>query len=142
MRETSADWSILGRALGMRAREIESALGDAEVSRAAGRDLWLVFHAPGMRLRVRLEGSSPETALVASWSLTFDSGLRTLRAATEPFGLWPQCAPDETADAHATGLISRAVAGGSAQARATCTATVRGERIRKLDLFDEEPDWP
>jgi hypothetical protein len=137
----SADWSILGRAVGVPASEVEVALGDPEARRTTGSDRWLVFRAPGVRLRVRCAGSSDEAAVVASWSLTFESGFQSLREATEPFGLWPACAPDETASTPGGGLIRRAITRGSSDARLTLTATVRGNAIQKLDLFDEEPDW-
>ena len=136
----SADWHSLGRAIGAPASRLQSALGDPESRHSIGADQWLVFLAPGRRLRVRCEGRG-EQATVCSWSLTLESGLPTLRKATEPFGLWPACAPDAPSDESEERLIRRAIAIDPREASLTLTATVRDGLIRKLDLFDEEPDW-
>ena len=131
---------MLGRAIGRPVSEIESSLGEPAARRTVGRDQWLIFQAPGRRLRIRCDASGGLPS-VSSWSVTLESGARTLRAAAEPLGLWPACAPDEPAAESGGGLIRREIGGPRDTDSLTLTATVRAGRIRKIDLFDEEPDW-
>jgi hypothetical protein len=131
-------WNILGRAIGLPADAVVSALGEPVARRLTGEDLWLVFEAPGRRLRVRCDVAR-EGAEVTSWTLSFDAGPRSLREATEPLGLWPQVAPDIAAELYEGSPILRAVA---AEGRMhSLTVSVEDGRIHKVTLFDEPPEW-
>ncbi len=105
-----------------------------------GVEEWLVFRASGCTLRLRCVASDGEVLRVVSWSVSYKEGPATLREAAEPLGLWPACAPDEVAARSELPLIRRAVRLPGAPPR-SCTAAILGGRIRRLALFDEEPDW-
>ncbi len=131
-------WDILGRAIGLPADAVISALGEPVARRLTGEDLWLVFEAPGRRLRVRCDAAR-EGAEVASWTLSFDAGPPSLREAAEPLGLWPQASPDVHAELSEGSPIHRAVAG---EGRThSLTVSVEDGRIHKVTLFDEPPEW-
>jgi hypothetical protein len=131
-------WGILGRAIGLPADAVVSALGEPVARRLTGEDLWLVFEAPGTRLRVRCDASR-ERAEVASWTISFDAGPPSLREAAEPLGLWPQAAPDVPAEQSEGSPILRAVA---AEGRMhSLTVSVEDGRIHRITLFDEPPEW-
>lgn len=131
-------WDILGRAIGLPADAVVSALGEPVARRLTGEDLWLVFEAPGRRLRVRCDAAR-EGAEVASWTLSFDAGPPSLREAAEPLGLWPQASPDIAAELSEGSPILRAVA---AEGRMrSLTVSVEDGRIHRVTLFDEPPEW-
>ncbi len=133
-------WGILGRAIGLPADAVVSALGEPVARRLTGEDLWLVFEAPGRRLRVRCDAAR-EGADVASWTLSFDPGPPSLREAAEPLGLWPQAAPDIAAELSGGSPILRAVAGAAEGRVHSLTVSVEDGRIHKVTLFDEPPEW-
>lgn len=138
MSSQAGGWDILGHAIGLPADAVVSALGEPVARRQTGEDLWLVFEAPGRRLRVRCDAAR-EGAAVASWTLSFDAGPRSLREAAEPLGLWPQAAPDIPAELSGGAPIHRAVA---AEGRThSLTVSVEDGRIHKVTLFDEPPEW-
>lgn len=137
MRVRAGGWGILGRALGIPAAALEAALGEPAARRSSGDDLWLVFEAPGHRLRVRCDAARRNE--VASWTLSFDAGPPTLRKAVEPLGLWPQAAPDISAGESEGALILRAVA--DRGRRLSLTASVQYGCIHQVTLFDEPPEW-
>ncbi len=131
-------WEILGRAIGLPAADVVSALGEPVARRQTGEDLWLVFEAPGRRLRVRCDAVREEAA-VASWTLSFDAGPSSLQEAAEMLGLWPQAAPDIPAELYEGSPILRAV---KAEGRThSLTVSVKRGRIHKVTLFDEPPEW-
>ncbi len=115
-------------------------LGEPEARQVTGVEEWLVFRASGCTLRLRCVADDGEVLRVASWSVSYEAGPATLREAADPLGLWPACAPDEVAARSELPLIRRAVRVPGAPPR-SCTAAIRGGRIRRLALFDEEPDW-
>jgi hypothetical protein len=115
-------------------------LGEPAARQVTGVEEWLVFRASGCTLRLRCVASDGEVPRVASWSVSYQEGPATLREAAEPLGLWPACAPDEVAVRSELPLIRRAIRAPGAPPR-SCTAAIRGGRIRRLALFDEEPDW-
>lgn len=115
-------------------------LGEPEARQVTGVEEWLVFRASGCTLRLRCVADDGEVLRVASWSVSYEAGPATLREAADPLGLWPACAPDEVAARSELPLIRRAVRVPGAPPR-SCTAAIRGGRIRQLALFDEEPDW-
>jgi hypothetical protein len=134
------EWDILGRAIGLPADTVVSALGEPVARSLTGEDLWLVFEAPGRRLRMRCDAAR-EGAEVASWTLSFDAGPASLREATEPLGLWPQAAPDIPARLSEGSPILRAVAGAAEGCMHSLTVSVEDGRIHKVTLFDEPPEW-
>lgn len=134
----AAGWDILGRAIGAPAKALVSALGEPVARRQSGDDLWLIFEAPGCRLRVRCDAAR-EGAEVASWTLSFEAGPPTLREAAEPLGLWPQVAPDVAAEESEGVQVLRAV--GAAGRLHSLTARIGNGCIQKVTLFDEPPEW-
>jgi hypothetical protein len=133
-------WDILGRAIGLPADALISALGEPVARRLTGDALWLVFEGLGRRLRVRCDAAR-EGAEVASWTLSFDAGPATLREAAEPLGLWPQAVPDIAAELSEGSPILRAVAGAAEGRVHSLTVSAKGGRIHKVTLFDEPPEW-
>ncbi|UCG75081.1 MAG: hypothetical protein JSV95_10070 [Gemmatimonadota bacterium] len=133
-------WAILGRAIGRPVELLVASLGEPAARRRVGESLWLVFDAPDGILRVRGRVGS-RGATVASWSLTFRNGPVTLRAATEPLGLWPACGPEAAEGGDDEPLLLRAVPGGGDGGLCSFTASIRGGRIRTVALFDEPPEW-
>lgn len=131
-------WDILGRAIGLPADAVISALGEPVARRLTGEHLWLVFEAPGRRLRVRCDAAREGTE-VASWTLSFDAGPPSLREAAEPLGLWPQASPDIAAELSEGSPILRAVAGEGRMH--SLTVSVEDGRIHRVTLFDEPPEW-
>lgn len=115
-------------------------LGEPEARQVTGVEEWLVFRASGCTLRLRCVADDGEVLRVASWSVSYEAGPATLREAADPLGLWPACAPDEVAARSELPLIRRAIRVPGAPP-CSCTAAIRGGRIRRLALFDEEPDW-
>ncbi len=140
MREAPPRWRALGQAVGARQATLLAELGEPEARQATGVEEWLVFRASGCTLRLRCVASDGEVLCVASWSVSYEEGPATLREAAEPLGLWPACAPDEVAARSELPLIRRAVRTPGAAPR-SFTAAIRGGCIRRLALFDEEPDW-
>jgi hypothetical protein len=121
--------------LGTPADDVVRRLGGPAVDRAARGERWLRFDGEGWSLRVRIG----EDARVASWTLTLPQGTATLRAAAEPVGLWPACAPDGSpGDAP---LLRRRLPSPAGRPDHTLTATVREGRVIALTAFDEPPDW-
>lgn len=121
----------------MPAAALEAALGRPVARRSSGDDLWLVFEAPGHRLRVRCDATRRDE--VASWTLSFDAGPKTLREAVEPIGLWPQAAPDVSAAESEGTLILRAVA--DRDCHLSLTASIQNGCIHQVTLFNEPPEW-
>lgn len=78
---------------------------------------------------------------MASWTASLGTPAATLRAAAEPLGLWPACAPDASADTVREPLVRRAVRDPVAGATRSLTASVRAGRVTTLTLFDEPPEW-
>ncbi len=140
MRAAPRRWRGLGRAVGAPQATLLAELGEPEVRQMTGVEEWLVFRASGCTLRLRCVASDGEVLRVVSWSVSYQEGPATLREAAEPLGLWPACAPDEVAARSELPLIRRAVRLPGGPPR-SCTAVILGGRIRRLALFDEEPDW-
>lgn len=140
MRAVPPRWRGLGQAVGAPQDTLLAELGEPEARQVTGGEEWLVFRASGCTLRLRCVASNGELLRVASWSVSYEEGPATLREAAEPLGLWPACAPDEVAARSELALIRRVVTAPDATPR-SCTAAIRGGRIRRLALFDEEPDW-
>ena len=138
MSRGAGGWKVLGRAIGRPVESLMPALGEPVVRRRVGGDLWLVFVAPGRRLRVRCNVSGG-TAEVAAWTVSYDEGLPTLREAAEPLGLWPAVAPDVAAERFEGRAILRAVTGPDAVH--SLIAGIEHGRIRKITLFNEPPEW-
>ncbi|HKK08706.1 MAG TPA: hypothetical protein VKA44_07460 [Gemmatimonadota bacterium] len=72
--------------------------------------------------------------------MSLDPGVRTLREAAEPVGLWPDCSPDASAVEAEAPLLRRPLPDPGGE-DASLTATVRAGRIVALTAFDEPPDW-
>lgn len=123
--------------LGLSAAEVAERLGTAATDRVVGVDRWLVYDLPAGRLRVRLHA---ESAVVASWTLTFNDGFTSLRDATEPLGLWPLAGPDQSAPDIERPLLRRALPGSHGRTN-SLTVTVRDQRFISVSCFDEQPDW-
>lgn len=141
MSATAGDWAILGQAIGIPAESLIASLGVPAARREVGDDLWLIFRAPGLTLRVRCD-ARPGSQPVHAWTLSLEAGPPTLREAAEPFGLWPACQPDVEVDSSRPAPpIRRAVPGSASGCLHTFTAAVSAGRIRRLALFDEAPDW-
>ncbi len=140
MRAAPPRWRGLACAVGAPQATVLAELGEPEARQVTGVEEWLVFRASGCTLRLRCVASDGDVLRVASWSVSYEEGPATLREAAEPLGLWPACAPDEVAARSELPLIRRAVRAPGAPPR-SCTAALCGGRIRRLALFDEEPDW-
>ncbi|MFQ5689640.1 MAG: hypothetical protein ACE5HQ_05155 [Gemmatimonadota bacterium] len=123
-------------------------LGAPAVDRRIGPDRWLRYARPGVeiRLRARSVGSHPraegeaQEERVAYWSAGFDKGFPTLRAAAEAVGVWPACAPDESAPPRSS-LLRRCFPDPGSGAVYSLTALARDGLIVQLAAFDEAPDW-
>ncbi|HKK08664.1 MAG TPA: hypothetical protein VKA44_07250 [Gemmatimonadota bacterium] len=124
----AASGSLLGR------------LGPPSADTRTGEERWLRFEGAGWSLRVRLSGSASGER-VSSWTLGLEPGVRTLRAAAEPVGLWPACAPDAAAPEVREPLLRRPLPDPGGGADRSLTASVRGGRVVALTAFDEAPDW-
>lgn len=134
-------FDLVGRTTG----EVRARLGPPRVRRLVGRELWLVYRNADLTLRFRCSRAGPgqksaaSEPRVASWTARFREGRRTLREATEAYGLWPGCAPDADA-ASATGpLLRRALRSGDRVH--SFTARVRDGRIDQITVYDETPEW-
>ncbi|MFQ5745617.1 MAG: hypothetical protein ACE5HF_00185 [Gemmatimonadota bacterium] len=121
---------------------LSEALGPPVADRRVGLNRWLVYRGPGLTMRVRCRSGPDGSGIVAACTATFEPGAESLRAAASLLGLWPACAPDEPLDdaGREPRMLRRAIArpGGGLL---SLTASVRGERIVALTLFDEAPDW-
>lgn len=71
--------------------------------------------------------------------MTYAAGVATLRDATEPLGLWPECAPDEPAGDER--LLRRPLRAARGAERLSMTATVRDGLFVQVTAFDEPPEW-
>lgn len=130
----------LSRLLGLPVAETLERLGRPRSDRRVGGDRWLVLERDGMTLRVRARPAGGGEERVASWTVTFPKGPRSLREAAEAVGLWPACAPD--ADARTAGpLLRRPLPHPETGALHSLTARVRAGRIVQMTAFDEPPDW-
>jgi hypothetical protein len=131
--------------VGSRVEVVRSRLGVPAAERRVGKERWLVYESPDVTLRIRCEGASEaerdrDVEHVASWMAALRLGYDTLREATEPFGLWPACAPDEAAPAGSS-LLCRSLEDPATGAVHTLTATVREGRVVQITVFDEPPEW-
>lgn len=124
--------------------ELESRLGAPDARREVGDDSWLIFRREAATLRVRCVADDPSEHRVASWTVTWREPRPTLRAAVEPLGLWPACAPDvEAGDVESEGgrLVRRALSDPSGPGAHSLTAGVAGGGFDRVAAFDEAPEW-
>lgn len=123
-------------------RDLDALLGEPTTVRASGDGEWRMYDLEAGSLRLRIAASS-DGGRVASWTLTLSQPADSLRAATEPLGLWPAVSPDVSAADVRQPLIRRplSVEGASARGAHSLTATVRYGAITQVSAFDEAPDW-
>lgn len=117
-------------------------LGEPEASREVGESSWWRWRGRGWELRVRCAappGGGRERA-VASWTLRWEEGKETLRAAVEPLGLWPEAAPDAAPAELDLPLARRGIPIGGGR-EGSLTVGLRGGRFAQVTCFDEAPDW-
>lgn len=84
------------------------------------------------------------TGRVASWTVTWDEPRPTLRAAVEPLGLWPSCAPDLDAagpECRDRTLVRRALPDPSGPGDHSLTAGLVEGGFDRVAVFDEAPEW-
>lgn len=127
--------------VGARAAIARERLGDPDADRPGDPGRWLIWRGDGWRVRLRTGGDAGEGARVTSWSLTWDEGRPTLRAAVEPLGLWPAARPDVRADGLEAPLARRGLAGPEGREDWSLTATARAGRFVRVAVFDEPPEW-
>jgi len=125
--------------IGLPETHLVERFGPATTRRVGRDEVWLVFTADRLSLRVRCAGA--EAPHVASWSARFDRGFRRLSDATRALGLWPAAAPEEDASTVVEPLIRRALRCRDSQRLYSLTATVQGGLITRISVFDEPPDW-
>lgn len=134
--------------LGRSSLYVTDRFGTPATDRRVGADRWLVYERPDLRLRVRCssaesgdtgEPRAPSSERVASWTVSFHTGLDTLREAAEALGLWPVCSPDERPGSDR--LLRRVLPDPVTGEEHSLTATVRDGSIVQLSAFDEPPEW-
>lgn len=137
----------LGGLLGTPVDEVVARLGSPDADEGITGERWLVYRLDAGTLRVRCgrPGAAPageEADLrVSSWVLTLAERPATLRAAAEPWGLWPDCGPDVAAAEVEAPLARRALPGPGGEAERSFTAGIRDGAFARLAVFDEPPDW-
>jgi hypothetical protein len=120
--------------------DLRSRLGPPVERRELGSDVWIVYAADGLGLRLRCERTADGEARVASWTATFDPGFERLEDAARAVGLWPAAAPDMTAS-DAAPMIRRVLTCPATGEVFSLTGGVRYGRFVQLSVFDEAPDW-
>lgn len=140
----AADLSgLLGTPVG----RVVTQLGAPDADEGISGERWLVYRMDAGTLRIRCERpgggrSEPGGALrVSSWVLTLEEGRPTLRAAAEPWGLWPRVAPDVAAAEVGEPMARRALPAPEEGGEHSFTAGIREGAFARLAVFDEPPDW-
>jgi len=126
------------RVIGMRLDELCAELGSPDVQHRQASGVWLIFRLEACDLRIVCTGDGSPVASSCTASLRNPGP--TLSEATVSLGIWPDCQPDERADAVLEPLVRRSLSDPSGGVL-SMTATVRNGLFTQVTVFDEEPDW-